>query len=512
MLSPLLAARPVSALADARNAVRLDNSNKLQALLREQPKLLTMSFEKQETLLTEAAGAGKHKAVEAVLAQAFQASPAAVERVVNHRNADGGTALTQAILQGHVDVARSLMKHEAVAEGNPALADAISRGRLDVAKLLVALGPQNAKLASTDDSVSEAHSAAANGDAYKLQALLRQNPELLVKRFGNNETVLTAAAGGGDVSTVHAILAQAWISQHASFKDIINHRDGDGNTALAKAAQYGELPVMAALLTYDETDVNLANKHGETPLHHAAMARTPECAELLLSHRSIHPSLPDEEGNTPLHLAIMWQRSATAVKIAAHPEGLPDAPNRNHRTPLATAVDKMDLMVIDALLENDRVDPNRGSGPDGRGLPPLWQALTQWEEDMPPDSPGDPPSTWQDMLVKLVASPRVDAFTSVTHGDIQETPLTFLCKLPRPWDTLESELLTWQVQTIKALLDSRPATGGRQRLDPDARNSAGQTAYQVAQALGRQSLAEALMLWTQADADAGGRTPEPTSS
>lgn len=160
MLSPLLASRPGDPLADARSFVRSDNLNKLQDLLRKQPGLLTAQFENKETLLTEAAGAGRHEAVQAILTQAVLASDIAVEDVVGHRTANGDTALTRAIQRGHMGVAKSFLKHEAVARSHPALADAIGRSRLDVAQSLVTHGPQNARLTSTDESLYEARRAA----------------------------------------------------------------------------------------------------------------------------------------------------------------------------------------------------------------------------------------------------------------------------------------------------------------------------------------------------------------
>ena len=495
---PPPASRPGDALADARNFVRSDNSNKLQDLLRKQPELLTTPFENGKTLLTEAAGAGKHNAMQAILMQARLSSSTSVEDVVSHCSADGNP-LTRAVLNGHLGLAQSLLMHEEVAkevaERNPALADAIRHGRLDVAKSLVVLGPQNPKLTSTDKSLSEACRAAVGSDAGKLQALLQQNPELLTMQLGNKETLLTTAASAGKASSVQVILEHARLTRPAYFQDIINHRNGDGDTALAQAARGSKLDVVAMLLACDETKVNITNDKGETALHHAAKAEDPGIAVQLLHHDSILPGAADENGNTPLHLAIKLRRSDIAVKIAAHPKGFPDQANREHRTPLATAVDLMDLTVIHALLRNDNVDPNRKSGPNGRGLSPLWQALTKWTNNILLGGSDDRLSPWQHMLGVLVASPKVNANTLIVKGDARETPLTYLCTLQRPWEIAEeASFAAWQLKTVKTLLSSSQTAGGRHSLDLNAKNSAGQTAYDVALAQGRWELAQALML------------------
>jgi ankyrin repeat protein len=483
--SPLLPSGSVDDLARARKAVRDDNLKELQELLRQRPALLTVPFENRDTLLTEAAGTGKRVAVAVILAQANDARQVPFEDVVNHCNAEGRSALAQAILNGHAVLANSLAENKAVAKGNPEVADALRRGQLDVAKSLVAGGPSG-----TDKALSEAHSAAVGGDTNRLQALLRQHPELLTQRLENDKTLLIAAAGAGKVDSVQAILMQASISRPAEFKDIVNQRDTYGDTALAQAVRRGKLQVATSLLAYPETDVNLANHMGETPLHHVAIAKTPEFAKPLLGHASILVSPPDRNGNTPLHRAIEYRNTEVALMIAAHSEGLPDQPNHRQRTPLATAVRYKDLKVIDALLSNEKVDPNR---PDKSGLPPLWQALTDWKSDLERGRPGEELSNWQRMLGKLVASPKVNATTPITRGDASETPLTYLCKQSRPGGIKPSDFMAWRVKTVETLLNSSQHDNRSHSLDPGATNSAGRTAYQSAQEWPDPALAQVLM-------------------
>lgn len=491
-LLPLLPPRPDNLLADARNFVRRDNSNKLQDLLREQPRLLTTPFDNSETLLTEAAGAGKHKAVQAILTQAVLASDIAVEDVVNHRNATGGSALTQAIQHGHKDVAKALLKHDAVASSNPALADAINRGRLDVAQSLVKLGPQNARLTSTDQSLHEAHRAAVWGDANMLQALLHQNPQLLTMRFGNNDTLLTAAAAAGEDSSVQAILAHTLFNRPADFAAVLNHRNDKGDSALMQAVRTGALDVVTSLLTYDQIEANEPNRRGQAPLHLAAMQRNPEFAVRLLDHASIRANPLDRDRNTPLHLAVARGHSDTAIKVADHEKSAPDEVNRAGKSPLALAIDSRDLLVIDALLKRPTgVNPDRT---DSRGQTLLWQEVTDWRSNLSLGGPNAELRPWSLILGKLAASPDVNANSRNKDG---ETPLTYLSKLSCPWDiSAHNEFNQWRNNTVKAMLDGSRRGAGR--LDPDAANADGKTPYQVALAAKNTALIEIF----EADAEA----------
>lgn len=489
-LAPLLPRRSDNLLADARSLVRQDNSNKLQELLREQPGLLTTPFENSETLLTEAAGAGKHKAVQAILTQAVLARDIAIEDVVNYR---GGFALTQAIQHGHKDVAKALLKHDAVASRNPELADAVSRGRLDVAQSLVKLGPQNARLANTDPSLSEAHRAAVWGDANKLQALLRQNPELLNKRFGNRDTLLTAAAGAGEYVSVQAILTHALLSGAESFATILNHRNADDETALMLAIRAGALDVASALLKHDPIiEVKQRNWGGQAPLHLAATQDNPAFAVALLNLASIDANPRDGEGNTPLHVAVAQGFSETAIALARHGKTAPDEVNLAGKSPLALAIDAKNLLVFDALMNLPGVNPDRRN--ESRQTL-LWQQLLHWRNNLLLGGSDTAVQPWSYILGKLAASPGVD---SNHRGWDGETPLTYLCKLSCPWDIgAHVEFNAWRNNAVKAMLEgSRQGAG---RLDPRAENAEGKTPYQLALAAGNTGLLAIL------DADAHAR-------
>lgn len=475
-LAPLLSRRTDQLGVDARTAVRGDNANKLQELLRERPGLLTQPFgDKSETLLIEAARTGKHNAVQAILMQARLAGDGSLfSSIVNHRTADGSTALTLAVEHDKLDVAKTLVTHAEVARANPEVAMEIRQNHPDAAKLLVKHGPGSTRIASTSAALSDASAAAYLGDANKLQALLRQNPELLTMQFGRRkETLLTEAARAGENSSVQAILMHALLHRASGFADIVNHRNSHGDTALALAVQHGALDVATSLLKYEQTNVTRANRYGDAPLHHAAKSENPEFAVRLLRHEKIRANQADGDGNTPLHQAIYWGRSETAVRIANHDTATPDHINRRGQSALAMAIESKDLLVVDTLLNNLKVDPDRT---DSQGRTVLWQSLANWRDGVRLGGPEMPLPAWSNILGMLAASPRVDSNRRNSEG---ETPLTFLSKLTCPWDiSVPVEFNRWRDRTVQTMLEgSRQGLG---RLDPEATNAAGLTPRQVA--------------------------------
>jgi ankyrin repeat protein len=488
-LEPLLSRHPEH---EARTAVRNNNANKLQELLRERPQLLTQQFgDKEDTLLTEATRTGKDKAAQAILMQArLVGDSSSFSAFVNHRNADDRNALALAVEHNKPDLIQMLLKHGEVASDDPDLAMAIRQGHLDVAKSLVKNQPGSTRTTSTSEALSDASAAARRGDANKLQALLRQNPELLTEQFGQkNETLLTEAARAGKTGSVQAILIQAQITQAQLVQpsrfavDIINHPNTDGNTALAQAIQCGHLDVATLLLTYKETDVTLDNERGQAPLHHAAKAENTEFAVRLLRHEGIRADRTDYDGNTPLHLAIDWRRSETAVKIAGHETAVPDKVNESSQNALSMAISSQDLLVIDTLLAHRDVEPDCT---DVRGRTFLWQLLDGWQGKFSLGESGAPPPRWWcQILGKLAASPKVDS--NRRHGPAGETPLTFLCKLSHPWNISPEPFNKWRNGAVQAMLEGSRHSG---RLDPAATNEEGMTPYQVARQRKNESLAE----------------------
>lgn len=71
-------------------------------------------------------------------------------------------------------------------------------------------------------------------------------------------------------------------------------------TALHYAARGGHSPVVEALIAQPNVDVNILDRSGMTPLHHAAFSGVSDiCQRLLNSAKPSNPLIHDVSGRTP---------------------------------------------------------------------------------------------------------------------------------------------------------------------------------------------------------------------
>jgi len=129
--------------------------------------------------------------------------------------------------------------------------------------------------------------------------------------------------------------------------DLINAKDGGGNTPLYRAAWSGHLMV-AQFLVENRADANAKNNDGNTPLHIASLSGHKALVELLLSHGT-SVRVVDSSGNTPLHAAAqMGFRSIVEVFLAHGAEV--NAKTKSGSTPLHMAVANGFKSVAELLL------------------------------------------------------------------------------------------------------------------------------------------------------------------
>ena len=139
----------------------------------------------------------------------------------------------------------------------------------------------------------EIHDAAQNGDLAKVQALLKDNPQLVFSKDDQTGwTPLHSAAAGGHKEIAEFLLAN---------KADVNARANDGATPLHLAAEKGYADVVSLLLDHG-ADVSVKAKGGTTALHMAAGMGQKSSVELLLA-RGADPNVQDEAGRTPLSWA-----------------------------------------------------------------------------------------------------------------------------------------------------------------------------------------------------------------
>ncbi|MBV9300893.1 MAG: ankyrin repeat domain-containing protein [Acidobacteriaceae bacterium] len=104
------------------------------------------------------------------------------------------------------------------------------------------------------------HDAVKNGDLGRVDALLRDSPQLLLRKDDSGDTPLCCAATYGRKDVAKLLLARG---------ADVNAKGGHGTTPLHDAALLGHKDV-AELLLASGADVRATDTFGMTPLHRAA--------------------------------------------------------------------------------------------------------------------------------------------------------------------------------------------------------------------------------------------------
>ena len=138
------------------------------------------------------------------------------------------------------------------------------------------------------------HDASASGDLKKVDAMLKDNPNLIFSKGSKGETPLHMAALNDRRDVTELLLAKG---------ADVNARDKAQMTPLHLAAEHDHTEV-AELLLANKAEVNAQQNDGETPLHLAVGDRLPDMVVLLLT-KGANVNARDSFGNTPLHYAVV---------------------------------------------------------------------------------------------------------------------------------------------------------------------------------------------------------------
>ncbi|XP_030749087.1 ankyrin-3-like isoform X3 [Sitophilus oryzae] len=259
-------------------------------------------------------------------------------RDINTSNANGLNALHLAAKDGHVDIAKELLKRGAVVDsatkkGNTALHIASLAGQEEVVRLLVQHG-------------ASLNVQSQNGFT-PLYMAAQENHDGVVKYLlskGANQTLATE-----DGFTPLAVAMQ---QGHDRVVAVLLENDTRGKVrlpALHIAAKKDDVKA-AGLLLQNEHNPDVTSKSGFTPLHIAAHYGNDKVASLLYD-KGANVNYTAKHNITPIHVASKWGKINMVTLLVAKGADI-QAKTRDGLTPLHCAARSGHDQVVDMLLEN----------------------------------------------------------------------------------------------------------------------------------------------------------------
>ncbi|HCE59317.1 MAG TPA: hypothetical protein DEQ74_00555 [Wolbachia sp.] len=119
------------------------------------------------------------------------------------------------------------------------------------------------------------------------------------------------------------------------------------NAEICQAARIGCVSYIKGLLE-EGVDVNVKDKHGNTPLHYAAECRQIEVVKYLIE-QGADVKIKSKYRSTPLHCAAEWGQIEVVKYLVAKGADV-NVQNRLEETPLHLAVQKDHIKIVEYLL------------------------------------------------------------------------------------------------------------------------------------------------------------------
>jgi hypothetical protein len=163
------------------------------------------------------------------------------------------------------------------------------------------------------------HDVIKKGDLEQVEALLKDNPDLVCSKDNNDWTPLHLAVVKGRKDVADLLLVKG---------ADVNAKNNKGETPLCYAADSGRKEV-AELLIVNKADVNAKDGNGWTPLHYATYQGYCDVAELLMANRA-EVNAVNNSNETPLRMANLKGHQAVAEllrRYGAHSSSKSFSPN-----------------------------------------------------------------------------------------------------------------------------------------------------------------------------------------
>jgi ankyrin len=342
---------------------RVDNVN---LLLDKMADIEAVDKQLKRTALIRAVECGELEVVKTLLKRKASTSP---------RTSTDFTALTLAVLDGRVEIAKELLANGAdITEmyKRLSLLTLAARGNQTemVAFLLQRKVPVDQR--SGEEFTTALQEATLVKNAAMINLLIRHGASVNVQDI-NLCTPLHRAAFAGDCEVLTALLSKA-------DKSVVNAKADNGCTALHTAAAQKHVEA-AKLLIKHKAKVTAQENDKHQPLHFAASADSPELINLFIKEGASVKAKNGTE-DTPLHLAAgaesvdallshrapmeLWNKwtqtplqrlvqnsSHEAVRILLRRGARIDAPNKDKETAIMLAIVEKDVKMVELLLEFD---------------------------------------------------------------------------------------------------------------------------------------------------------------
>ena len=189
------------------------------------------------------------------------------------------------------------------------------------------------------------------GEVKEVENLLDEGLDIECEDQGGWSAIIRAAANG-QLPVVELLLQRGANPLHGTAGNLL---------PIHFAAEMGYLEIFKIFLGKDESQLNLREYLGQTPLHKAARRSQEAVADFILSRDGIEADPEDNDGWRPLMYAVDHENVKIVKLILAHSEVDPNHRLKDHgQTPLWMAITVADdCAILRALLERPDLDLTR---------------------------------------------------------------------------------------------------------------------------------------------------------
>ncbi|KAJ6421972.1 hypothetical protein OIU84_026999 [Salix udensis] len=339
-----------------------------ELLLQHFPSLMTAKNLHDDTALHLAAGAGQLETTKVLINKAKGHGEATdFYNILEMKNDRGNTALHDAVINGHRDVASFLVSECSklcYSENNDhesPLYHAVENNDQKMLSILMRAIPNDVDLLEKLKGKSPVHAAVQGRKRKILKQIAKGKPELLHQKDEQRENPLHCAAFLGYVLETQFLLKE--------YRDGAIQKNNEGNMPIHVASKKGHVGVVDAYISEWSDPTEFLNTKRQNILHVAAEKGRHQVVKHILQNQNLKPliNMQDLDGNTPLHLASMHGRSIAAFNLVRSPKVDKNKANGEKLTPYEIAEKQSKIVGLE--FSGEQIPKGKGNqqvGPDDR--------------------------------------------------------------------------------------------------------------------------------------------------